>query len=350
MKQSKIARTLHAAKLIASSPFNIIKRNLNKKPFKPKQIVFSITDQCNSKCVHCNIWNKKSPKKELIPDDIEKIFSDVLFEHLEGVILSGGEISLRNDLKNFMLAIYKNHPEIDIWISTNALLPDKIITLVREILKYDYKIGVGISLDGIGKKHDKIRGVPGNFKKVDYLIKELKNMQKSYFKLGIAIGFTLSDKTVENLDDVKKYAEKYCVSFTPQIAEEAPFYGNIGESKIKYKRKMIKALKSLKDTPHRYLCINHFQNKKIKFPCFSLNKFFLLQCNGDINPCLKLSDIVVGNLKEEPLSKIWNSKRTERIREKIKNCKGCLNTWAWDWSVHSYCFPLIIYKLKKFFK
>jgi MoaA/NifB/PqqE/SkfB family radical SAM enzyme len=57
-------------------------------------------------------------------------------------------------------------------------------------MKNGITLDVGVSLDGIGEVHDKIRGVPGNFAKADWLLHklvELKN-KKYHEKLSIAAG------------------------------------------------------------------------------------------------------------------------------------------------------------------
>ena len=77
-----------------------------------------------------------------------------------------------------------------------------------------------------------------------------------------------------------------------------------------------------------------------------MNTFFLLRYKGDVTPCLKLSNLSAGNVKNDAPSKIWKSENAKQIRNKIKCCEGCLNTWGVSWSINSSVYPLIPLILK----
>ena len=59
---------------------------------------------------------------------------------------------------------------------------------------------INISLDGLETKHDKIRGIPGMFKKCMATIDGLKKLRKKYPNLEVS---GLTTITKDNLDDVK---------------------------------------------------------------------------------------------------------------------------------------------------
>lgn len=329
------------------SPIQIIKRN--KGMLRPTEVVFELTDACNSRCKHCNIWNQKPTVNPLNPDEIYELFSDNLFKNLRGVILTGGEIFVRKDLEEVIDKIHLARPSAQIWLSTNALLPNKAIDLAKNLIKKRISFGVGISLDGVADKHDEIRGVEGNFQKADYLISALIGLKKDYeFELGI--GFTLSDKTINNYYDLKRYSQKKRVPLIVQMYDEASYYSNISEDNLKNKKEMIKILKSLKPTLYYRHCIDVLKGKSKEFKCFSLNTFFLLRCDGQISPCLKLAHIKAGNIREKTFKKIWENKHGRKYRKIVKDCEGCLNTWGVGWSQTASTIPVLIFKIKNFFR
>jgi hypothetical protein len=69
-----------------------------------------------------------------------------------------------------------------------------------------------------------------------------------------------------------------------------------------------------------------------------MRTFFLLRCNGSISPCLRYSDVSAGNLKLQSPDEIWDSEPAWQTRYLVKNCRGCSNSWATDWSFEAW-FP-----------
>ena len=125
---------------------------------------------------------------------------------------------------------------------------------------------------------------------------------------------------------------------------DSEFYGNKGDSKID--SRMVDAVRSQEDTLLKEKWLARLDGKSIKFPCFALNSFFVLKCNGDVCPCLTLWDDIVGNLRDVSLSGLWGSEAIRKVRGKVKACPGCLNSWGADWSFSSSFFPLISFYLR----
>lgn len=311
------------------------------KPLKIIGVNFEVTDACNSRCKHCNIWRQKPTTDLLTSEEIEKTFSDDLFSELKEVQLTGGEPVLRDDLEEIMLTIHKVVPRTNISFGTNGLLPERVIDVVKVAIKHDIPIGVGIALDGVGEKHDLIRGVKGNFEKTDYLLHELAKLREKHRdKLSFAVGHTLSNMTVGTVEETIKYVHSLNIDFLEQIYDEAPYYHNIGSIGIEKldDSGLRKVIQQLPPSFHNELLLKGLEHKAIKFRCFAMRTFFSLRCNGDIKPCLRYGDIRVGNVRENSFSEIWHSPAAEEARRLVKNCEGCLNTWATDWSFQSY-FP-----------
>ena len=63
----------------------------------PRVINFPITDNCNSKCVMCNVWKDKA-ENELTPNKIGEILGRSEFSKVRHLVISGGEPTLRVDL------------------------------------------------------------------------------------------------------------------------------------------------------------------------------------------------------------------------------------------------------------
>lgn len=315
------------------------------RPLRPRWLWFGLTDRCNSHCTQCGIWKQPPTKDPLTPQEIERTLRDPLFRDVECIINSGGEITLRTDLKEIMLAEHAALPGALIQLSTNGLLPERMIDAVKFGLQKGMRISVGTSLDGIGPCHDKVRGVPGNFEKVDLLLRELAELRKTDKNLSLGFGFTLMDSTLSSLPAVREYAERTKIDFLMQWYNQSSFYGNTADQKVT-KAEMKEAVRTYPDPLLREMWLDWLDGKPIKFNCFALNSFCVLKCNGDIVPCLTHWDAAAGNVRRSSPSEIWNSEQARRARKKVGGCSGCLNAWGTEWSFRTSRYPYKLFYLK----
>lgn len=323
---------------------NLILRSCSES-LKPRWVVYMVTDRCNSRCVHCNIWRKEPARNPLTPKEVEQVFSDDLFRDVKYVLCTGGEPAVRNDLEDIILSIHKALPEATIQLSTNGLLPDRVIEIAKAGVKRDISLDIGVSLDGLGEEHDKIRGVKGNFEKADRLMHELVELRKeNKNKLHIAAGIVLSDLTLDSLPKVRSYAKRLNIELTEAWYNESSFYDNVGKNV--FSNKLIEAVKSQPPSPLQELWFRALKGKSIKFPCFAMHTFCVLKCNGDIVPCLNLFDTSAGNVRGKTPTEIWHSPEMRKVRKVVKDCRGCLNSWGAGWSLQSSYYPFLLFYLK----
>lgn len=177
-----------------------------------KDVVLAVTYNCNSRCRMCNIWQKT--------DNINSLGKDELLnlpENLENINISGGEPFLRADLPELIGAIKKRCPKAKVIISTNGFATDIIISRMEKILEIMPEIGVAVSLDGMGGKHDEIRGVSGGFDKATSTLETLKIMGVKSLK----IGFTLGDYNTEELEKVYGFADKLGVEMSLAVVHSS---------------------------------------------------------------------------------------------------------------------------------
>jgi len=344
---------------------------------------WEVNDYCNSKCHSCNIWQRPVNKDYLEVEDIKKIFSSYDFSKVKSVIVSGGEPNLHPNLVECLIEMAKYfEKDCHFAYSTNGLMPERVLSDVRRLIDAGLTIGLGISLDGIGKDHDDARGVKGNFNKVEKLFELVKSYKISLDeeksnRFNFAVGSTLTPQTGRYLLDVKKYCEEKNITFTAQMYEEFSYYSSYDvinadsilnkdsrfgnsidvNSKEKDSYKEYDLLKSDEDRRNllntiKYLPKNlqfeilkaSIEDKPIGFKCGAMTKFFLLHSNGDISPCLKYSHIRTGNAKNG-FKDAWDSNLSQNSRVKVADCVGCSNTWATAWSLRHWIFsfmPLII--------
>src|SRR3989344_735412 len=191
--------------------YRLARNNLIKSPL-PILLNFSVTNKCQSHCTSCNIWKlyKQKPemeKKELKTWEIEKIFKTM--DKIFLFNICGGEPFLRDDLAEICrLAVKYLKPNV-IHIPTNCLSPQRIEKTTKQILKNigNTSLTIKMSLDGIGKDHDKIRGVKGNFERVLETYQILKKIRNVYPNLYVDAGATVSKNNINKLKQIEDYVQ-----------------------------------------------------------------------------------------------------------------------------------------------
>src|SRR5262249_9390157 len=81
--------------------------------------------------------------------------------------LTGGEPTLNRDLPAVTRLLYRRHDATNVTMPTNGLIPEQAeatVALALESRKDDRQtFTVGLSLDHLAERHDRIRGAPGHF-------------------------------------------------------------------------------------------------------------------------------------------------------------------------------------------
>ena len=325
---------------------NLVLRNTGAS-LKPKRLVFMTTDRCNSRCGHCYIWKQRPTDTPLTAQQLRNVLSDPLFGNVGYVLNTGGEPTLRKGLEDIIFAEHEALPKTTIQLSTNGLLPDRAVTVVKAALEHGIRVDIGTSIDGIGEKHDQIRGVKGSFEKVDYLLHELVSLRDRYGdRIRISAQMTLFDLNLDSVEEVRAYAKNMNIDLLEGWYNEASFYSNTGRHSTNAADKLIQVIESQPKSPLQQEHLRALRGKSIKFTCFAMYTFCVLKCNGDIVPCLNLWDVKAGNVRENSPSTIWHSDEAKKARKAVKDCSGCLNSWGMGWSFGASFYPILLFHLK----
>jgi len=176
----------------------------------PKVIQLPLTYNCDSKCVMCNIWQMDHSGEATVAE-FATFIKDDLFKKVESVGINGGEVSLIPNLTEYALEILKLPSIKHLNIISNGFRKDVLLASVRDIYKACQSQGVSfhlaISLDGVGRIHNEVRGVRGAFKKATSTIDEIKNNQKFYCD-SYDLGCTVINKNIDHLIELDTFAKE----------------------------------------------------------------------------------------------------------------------------------------------
>jgi radical SAM protein with 4Fe4S-binding SPASM domain len=165
-------------------------------------VVWNLTRRCNLHCRHCYAAARAAPHpEELTPAEGCALVDAVGRLGAPALILSGGDPLLRPDLLDLVRRAAAQG--IHTALSTNGTLIDGPMAraLARAGVGY-----VGVSLDGIGPRHDRFRGLRGAW---EAALAGLRHCRDA----GLAVGlrFTLSRPTLPDLPRVLDLMEAEAV-------------------------------------------------------------------------------------------------------------------------------------------
>ena len=184
----------------------------------PMNLTLSPSPKCNSRCLTCNIWMKR--EDELTLDEWDKVLAS-LGQAPYWFTISGGEPLMYPHIVELAQLAYKHCRPAVINIPTNAIL-SSIPGRVQQIAEScpESQLIINLSLDGVGKKHDIIRGIQGNFEKFELRLKQLWDLRRQLPNLPIGIHSVVSTFSLGHLGELIEYADRSGADqFITEIAE-----------------------------------------------------------------------------------------------------------------------------------
>lgn len=294
---------------------------------KPHFINWIVTYRCDSRCQMCNIWQKYLLKPNLVKEElslaeIKKFLRDNkdFLSEVEHLGLTGGEFFLRPDAVQIIKLVREVLPQVATGPQTNGLAVREIRKKLAEIVKFYPEVSIAVSLDGMGKTHDKIRGIKGAFEKATETIKYAR-------KLGIervTCGMTLGNQNYREILPVRDFVEGLGCEFSCFLPDEAGYFGNIGKGLKLSSEARKEIIKVLKDNfGHHYYMDNLRRQmegtRKRTLPCYSGYYSITIDPYGNVLPCI-LKNEPFGNIREATLEEILYGEKARKLKNKLEKC------------------------------
>lgn len=192
--------------------FKLLKGFLNSR-IKKNPFILShlITKRCNLLCPFC-LWRGGS-NGELSYDQIMEIYRRAKGSGFELLIIWGGEPLLRRDIGEIIKGAKSFHLLTGI-ITNGELLLERYSELVPGL---DFLF---ISLDAPCEEHDRIRGCPGLFKKIDRALAYLKKDENAP---EVSLICVLSRDNLRFIEDMASYGRRRGVPVIFQALNEEDY-------------------------------------------------------------------------------------------------------------------------------
>jgi len=280
-----------------------------------------VTYRCNAHCHMCNTWQFPSRHEdEITADDLAKLPS------IPQVNVTGGEPFLRDDLPELLDVLREKASRVV--VSTNGYLTDRILGTAQ---RHPW-IGVRVSLEGLPKANDELRGLADGF---DHAIRTLLCLNQMGLK-DIGFGITLSDRNVPDLLELYHLAKVMGVEFATAAVHNS-YYFHKTDNRFSRPDGAVAALSSLtaellhsrhpKDWFRAYFnhgLIGYIMGHPRLLPCRMGHDAFFLDPLGEILPC-NVMERSMGNIKRRAFSDIWGGEDAQDIRCSVDTCSR--NCW-----------------------
>lgn len=281
-----------------------------------------LTNKCNMKCPHCYMYAGKENLNELTTEEVFNILR--LFKKYGGtsIILSGGEITMREDLYDIVKYGYSQGLKMEL-LTNGVLWTNELIEKI-----YPYITRIQISIDGFSEeKNAEIRG-RGNFEKA------LETLDK-FIKKGISTELAITPLYTNDLkNEIEAYAnfgrqlkDKYkkCdfkVKYTTGLLDGREIHLS-KEQKSDYTEIMNRVTSSYYgEDISDYAFINSHKKRFIfdncSYGCLNISS------TGDVYFCSRIPSIKpFANIRKDDFSRIVELSLLAQKLSNINNLKPC---------------------------
>jgi MoaA/NifB/PqqE/SkfB family radical SAM enzyme len=252
--------------------------------------------------------------------------------------ISGGEPLMYPHVVELALLVHERCRPGVINIPTNGILPS-IPERVERIARGcpESQIIVNLSLDGIGAKHDRIRGVEGNFEKSEQRLAQLLAVRDRVPNLSVGIHSVVSTFSVGHLDELIAYADRSGADqFITEIAEPRVELDTVGlpitPSPEAYGRAIDNLVAYVRRRPFRgmariteafrleyYGLVKRILEERDQvIPCYAGWASAQIYADGTVWPCCVRADDL-GNLRAHgyDFGRIWFGERIREVRRSV---------------------------------
>ena len=326
--------------VLARIPLFQAYRRFGAPKMLPLNITLSPSPKCNSRCLTCNIWMKR--ENELTIAEWDKVLAS-LGHAPYWFTISGGEPLMFPKIVELASLAYQHCRPGIINIPTNGILksgPER----VRAILEAcpDSQLIINLSLDGVGEKHDFIRGVIGNFEKFEERLEQYLELRREFPNFVVGIHSVVSVFSVDHLDELIVYAEQSGADqFITEIAEPRVELDTVGlpitpkpeqyaeaiDQLIAYvNSKSYKGVAKITEAfrVEYYKLVKRILDEQDQvISCYAGWASAQIYADGTVWPCCVRADNL-GNLRDHnyDFGNIWFGEKIKEVRRSIK-AKEC---------------------------
>jgi MoaA/NifB/PqqE/SkfB family radical SAM enzyme len=324
-------------------------------------VILFVTSRCNAFCQTCFYHEELNHPGDMTFAQIEKVSQTM--PPITDLWLSGGEPTLRRDVSDVIDTFVTHNSVNRIIIPTNGLIKSRVFEIVDRALANNPGIDLylNVALDGYGKTHDQIRGVPGNWEKTLDCIESLYPLKDRYadrFRLNVntvvcAANYTeiemLSEFMWENYrldgqyfnivrgetlvgEQIKQVPPEVLPEIYAHVSRLTKRYGDRMFAQDDATKRFVKnaAYVGAITTHYRTQHANFQQSTPWPFPCTAGETTAVIDYNGDVRACELRKKFATLSDFDYDFNALWSANERQTELETIDGGNAC-------WCTH-VCF------------
>ncbi len=307
----------------------VFRSNFRRLP-RPYKLTLALTYRCNFHCRACRTW-RRPPGEEMSLEELDKFFRRQ--DYFSWVDLTGGEISLRDDLPEILRTVTENSRRLALLhFPTNGYLTEKIVRAVRAVgRRPGLKFVVTISLDGPPEIHDRLKGMAGSWDRALETFAALRRERG----VEVFLGMTLQKENLhlrrETIAAVRERIPGFAsTDLHYNIAQRSFFYDNLdldpspGQAalavleEITPRPRIIPGPRSFLERFYLRKARRFILDGFCPLPCQALSASCFIEPDGGVYPCTGYG-FPLGNLRDAgyDLAPIWGGPKAAALQEEI---------------------------------
>ncbi len=296
---------------------------------RPTSAIFLLTELCNARCVHCDIWKNKGREDSPTAEQWKQVLTDLRrWLGPVQVTFSGGEALL----KPYTIELAEHAHKLGLFLEvlTHGYWDDQ---KKIESLALASPSLVTISLDGMGKIHSRVRGRDNFFEKTSRTIGTFQRVRAEHsLPYVIRLKTVIMDQNLDSVCDVIRFGKQDGMENFLQPIEQnynTPEDARWFEASPNWPRDIEKAIGVVRELMEMkrqgYHISNSYAQLEAMIPYFrdpdalrvstqshsaherrllcAALTMLQLQANGDVTVCYGAPG--VGNVKERSIRDIW---------------------------------------------
>ena len=275
------------------------------------QLMLYATTACQSRCKHCNIWQKE--REFLTLDDIKRVMRSRCITHQTTIGLEGGEFILHPQADEIMAWFHEHHTNYT--LLTNGLAPHRVIDAVKRF----HPRHLYISLDGDEETYKMMRGRDG-YGRVIEVVETLNGV------VPLSLMFCLSPWNLfKDMEHVINIALHSGLDVRIGIYGTMAFFDTTSEllTMSDYTGQIPSNIHKTQENFDFVTLYDEWRRGNLRLRCQSIKSSLVIHSNGDVPLCQNL-DVKLGNIHEQSLDDIFNgSLACETQCRYSRQCNDC---------------------------
>ena len=322
------------------------RRLLAPGPQMPVYLLVFVTSRCDARCGHCFYWRDLNQvKHELSLDEYDALARSAgpVFQ----ITLTGGSPELRSDLPEIAGIFHRRCAPTNMTLCLVGRHTERVVDQVTKILELreGKPLTVGLSLDGVGDDHDRLRGSPGLFDRLLRTFDQLGALKRSAPQLSLSAAIVVSTGNHDKAGETARWAWEHLpidllkpilIRGEPKDREllgpvcQAAYLEIVAQERDRLRQHrdtLLARVVRAKEAVQRDLISQIATTGHAPLTCAGGRETAVIYPNGAVAGCELRAD-VLGHLREVgmDLRRIWLGPEADRFRATTgerPECAGC---------------------------